>query len=267
MENISKQSSEARSEDVSPGASYTIRSLLVGLNVLEAIAQSGRDRGVSELAKELKLTKFQIFRHLHTLCDAGFLSQNSDTERFSLGGRAYDLLQSIQIGDGLVQRARRIMARLRDERGHTVTLARLVDDRRITIIESEGGREAVQYVLKVGASFDLHSSAHGKVALAFGPPHLLEKIIAGGLPQHTGFTLTDPDALRREIARIRAQGWASASQETIRGMNTLAAPIMSRRGYEGSIGMFAPVEILPPEPDPADVGALLTAARDIPRDL
>jgi IclR family KDG regulon transcriptional repressor len=244
-------------------SSYAIRSLMVGLDVLEAVVKSGRERGISELAKELGTTKFQIFRHLHTLCDAGFLVQNKETERFGVGRRAYDLVQALPERQGLVRGAREDMARLRDEHGHTVTLARPVDGLRVMIVEVESSRQAVQYRLKVGVTFHLHASAHGKVALAFGPADLLEQTLEADLEGPTEFTITDAKRLRREIKRIREQGWASASQESVRGMNTVAAPIISRNGFEGSIGLFAPAESLPSKPKAAEIDALLATARAI----
>lgn len=249
-----------------PAESQGIQALQVGLDVLEAVIRSGRERGASELAKELGLTKFQAFRHLHTLCHAGFLTQSPDSGRFAVGRRAYALVGAISESDALVRSARAEMARLRDARGHTVTLARLVDGPKVMIVDVESGRATVQYVLKIGVMFDLHASAHGKVALAFGPEGLLQQVLGSGLGRQTEFTVTDPIRLRRELDTVRARGWASAAQETVRGMNTIAAPLMSRRGYEGSIGLFAPIELLPPEPHPADLDALLTSARHISRE-
>lgn len=250
-------------EDATVANGYAIRSLIVGLDVLEAVLKSGRERGISELAKELGTTKYQIFRHLHTLCDAGFLVQNKDTERFGVGARAYDLVKSLPERQGLVRSAREAMAQLRDDRGHTVTLARPVDGLRVMIVEVESGRAEVQYRLRVGVTFHLHASAHGKAAVAFGPPDLLERVLAVELAGPTEFTITDAKRLRQEIAQVRRQGWASASQETVRGMNTIAAPIVSRNGYEGSVGFFGPVELLPPHPKQAEIDALIATARTI----
>ena len=102
------------------------------------------------------------------------------------------------------------MAALRDECGHSIVLAAAVDDTGVVVIDAIEGRHAVQFSLKVGAIFDLHASAHGKAALAFGPSDWLESVIRRGLRRHTEYTITDARLLRREIERIRNQGWASA---------------------------------------------------------
>jgi IclR family transcriptional regulator, KDG regulon repressor len=72
------------------------------------------------------------------------------------------------------------------------------------------------------------------------------------------------DALRREIARVRKQGWAMAPEQTDLGMNALTAPIFSGAGrYQGSIGVFGSLEQIGPNPPGTLVRAVVRAARRI----
>jgi DNA-binding IclR family transcriptional regulator len=48
------------------------KTLLKGLEVLEALARSEAARGVSDLARELDLTRSNAHRTLKTLCAAGY---------------------------------------------------------------------------------------------------------------------------------------------------------------------------------------------------
>ena len=50
------------------------------------------------------------------------------------------------------------------------------------------------------------------------------------LPRHTPQTITDPDELRRELATVRARGWAEAVDEREIGVASLAAPIRDTSG-------------------------------------
>ena len=52
------------------------KTLLKGLDVLQALAMSDGPRGVSELGRELGLTRSNAHRTLRTLCEAGFVRQN-----------------------------------------------------------------------------------------------------------------------------------------------------------------------------------------------
>jgi IclR family pca regulon transcriptional regulator len=46
----------------------------------------------------------------------------------------------------------------------------------------------------------------------------------------TGHTITSPAALRRELRKIRAQGWALVDQELEEGLRSVAAPIRDADG-------------------------------------
>jgi IclR family KDG regulon transcriptional repressor len=250
------------------GSRASVQSLMLGLRVIEALASTGRERGITELATQLGTTKWRIFRHLHSLCDEGYVTQDSVSGKFQLGRRTYALLESLPNRFNFVREARDEMTALRALRGHTVVLAAPVDETCVVVVDAIEGVNAVQFSLKIGAIFDLHASAHGKAALAFGPSAWLENAIARGLRRHTEFTITDPRVLRREIERVRSQGWASAFEESFRGVNTVVAPIFAAsRNYVGTIAVFGSVEALPRTPDRKDVEAVVSAARRISQRL
>jgi IclR family pca regulon transcriptional regulator len=50
------------------------------------------------------------------------------------------------------------------------------------------------------------------------------------LTRHTERTLADPVALRREILRVRQQGWALVDEEFEQGLRALAVPILDGGG-------------------------------------
>lgn len=240
---------------------YSIRSLVLGLEVLEAIVKSGREKGISELAAELGTTKWRIFRQLHTLCDQGYVRQNGKAEKFNIGPRVYALLTALQNRFDFVREARPELVALREERGQTTVLAVPVGNQGVAVVDAEPGVRVVQFNLKVGAILDFHASAHGKTALAFGPPELFEYVIARKLVAHTSQTITDPSRLRRDIARIQARGWAVAPEESFRGVNAVAAPVRGGSGrYMGSIGIFGSIDQISRSPNPKDIEAVLRAA-------
>jgi DNA-binding IclR family transcriptional regulator len=69
--------------------------------------------------------------------------------------------------------------------------------------------------------------------------------VAAGLDGFTTATITDPERLERELARVRAQGWAADIGELVPGQVSYAAPIADRRGVTvGAMGIFGPPERL-----------------------
>ncbi|MDE2167623.1 MAG: IclR family transcriptional regulator [Alphaproteobacteria bacterium] len=251
----------------SADARYSVQSLQLGLRLLEALA-NGKERGVTELANELGVTKWRIFRHAHSLCEEGFATQDPTTGKFQLGRRTYALLEALPNRFNFAHETRPEMSALRDERGHAVTVAVPADDRSVVIVDAIEGVHAVQFNLRIGAMFDLHASAHGKATLAFGPSDWLEHVIARGLRRHTDYTITDPRTLRRAVERVRIQGWSTAPEEAFRGVNTVVAPIFSAsRNFVGTIGLFGSIDDIPRNPDRKDVKAVMAAARRISQKL
>jgi DNA-binding IclR family transcriptional regulator len=109
-----------------------------------------------------------------------------------------------------------------------------------------------------------HATAAGKVMLAFGPP-------AASTAELTAFTertITDSDALARELERVRAVGMAEAVGEREPDLNALAAPVMGRGGELAAIlGLQAPAARLPAATRKALRDPLLRAAREVSQAL
>jgi len=59
---------------------------------------------------------------------------------------------------------------------------------------------------------------------------MVENYIAGGLPRYTDRTITDPDQLRAELAKIRQRGYAENRGEWEDDVRGAAAPVRDRDG-------------------------------------
>ena len=69
-----------------------------------------------------------------------------------------------------------------------------------------------------------HALALGKVVLARAPAEAVERYLTAGLKRFTPDTITDPDALRAELRRVRRTGVAADREEIDRDFCCLAAP-------------------------------------------
>ena len=86
--------------------------------------------------------------------------------------------------------------------------------------------------LDVGALLPAHASALGKILLA-DHPYAAGEVARAGLESFTPATITDPEALERELERVRQRGWAADIGELVNGEVSCAAPILDRRGRDG----------------------------------
>jgi IclR family transcriptional regulator, KDG regulon repressor len=217
-------------------------------SIVEALTRSKVALGVTELSKIVDATKSRIHRHLVTLVQAGYVTQNAQTEKYSIGSRMVSLAQNIVTGVDIIAIARPVLTRLRDDFGHTAVLAQLEGDC-VRILDVALGTSDYAIVQRVGNGLPrdtLHCSALGKVALAFGPAELLRSVLSRPLSRKTSHTLDNPRALKSDLDRVRSRGWATVPDEGIVDFNAIAAPILdAKEGLTAMIGIIGATRVLP----------------------
>lgn len=238
----------------------------VALDVLEAVAFSNEEVGVTQLAERLGLTKGSVHRHLLTLVDRGYVVQNPATSRYAAGPRSR-LLAHYAPDANLIQLAAGPMRELRDLLGHSVVLSESTP-RGALVLSMIGGTAAIEIGVRPGSELQFHASAQGKVQLAFAPHPQQQRVLGRPLQAFTPHTVVDAGALEEELSRVVAQGWATAPEQAMLGINAVAAPIFNGKdACIGALALVGSIQFLPSEPDAKSVAALKEAAAQISRML
>src|SRR5262245_55248136 len=239
----------------------------LSLRLLERLATLREPIGVSELAREFASSKATIYRHLQTLMRHGFVRQEATTMRYAAGIKLFILGERLRERFDILAVAREDMARLREETGQPVTLSALVEDQAV-VLEVLQGDQIVNFGTQPGTVLDLHASAHGNVALAFGPQRLMEHCLARPLKAWTPHTICSPSGLQRAVAQVRARGWATAPNRVLEGVNGLAAPVFNHAGsYFGAVAIAGSIQHIPASPPQAQIRAVTQTAERISRKL
>jgi DNA-binding IclR family transcriptional regulator len=239
----------------------------LSLRLLERLAMSKEPIGVSELAREFAASKATIYRHLQALVLHGFVHQEATTLRYAAGIKLFILGERLRERFDFLPVAREELTRLRDETGQPATLSALVENQ-VVVLEVLQGNAIVNFGTQAGTVLDLHASAHGNVALAFGPPDLMRLCLAKPLKAWTPHTVCSPDGLQRLIAQVRTRGWATAPNRVLQGVNGLAAPVFNHAGgYVGAVAIAGSIQYIPASPPPEQIEAVTQAAARISRKL
>lgn len=243
-----------------------VRSVQLALHILEAVAFSGEEVGVTQLAERLKLTKGSVHRHLLTLVERGYLVQNSVTARYGLGPKSRLLARLAPQAD-LVQIAEGPMRELRDTLGHSVVLSASTP-RGALVLNTVPGTSAIEIGVRPGSELSFHASAQGKVLLAFSPRPQQQRVLSRPLQSFTPHTVADPRRIEDEILGVARLGFAAAPEQAMLGINAVAAPIFDDKdACVGAVALVGSIQFLPAEPDAVAISALKATAQRISRKL
>ena len=258
--------SETQADDrLSPDTG--LESVDLVLRLMELLANSAAPRRLTEIAIDLGISKARAHRHLRALLRHGYVRQDAATERYEIGIKVLVLGEAVRDRFDVLTAMRPQMLRLREATSQTVTASALVDDA-VVVLELLQGRTLIEFGVRPGAALDLHASAHGLVALAFGPPRLRDKALSEPLKAWTRATVTRPKELAAVIDKVRRQGWATAPDQVMPGVNALAAPVFDHRGqWCGTLALVGSTQFIPGRPPKFLIEQVTSAAAEASRSM
>ena len=213
-----------------PRGESKVNSVDRALVILEYLGTQSKEVGVRELGQAIGLSKSSVHRILQTLRARGFVKWNPDNARYSLGMRAFE------VGCGILRSmeahavAKPYLEQLVNALGETAFLG-VIDEAELVYIDKIDGRRSVRMIADIGARRPLHCTAIGKALLAHIDRAELDRIMAARpLARQTKNTITDPDALRAELEKIRRQGYAEDNEEMEEGLYCVGAPLFNYSG-------------------------------------
>jgi IclR family transcriptional regulator, KDG regulon repressor len=215
---------------VPPGA-YTVKSLVKALRILEWLADADQATyTLTELSRGLRLHVSTVHRLLVNLVREGFVESDPATGGYRLGFRV--LRMGLKVLDRLDFRrvADPLLRQLNKQADEAVHLAILQGDRAVSI-EKFGSPQPVGLTAPLGGVLPLHCTGVGKVLLAFQDDEFARRITEiNGLERYTQHTITTLSQLRKELARIREEGFSVDNEEAVEGLRCVAAPILDHTG-------------------------------------
>ena len=206
---------------------YTISGLLRGLALLEVLGAAGRPMKLAEIAKQIGTTRGVTYRLLYTLKEGGFLHEPSEN-LYEASPRILRLGFSYLRSLGLVRLARKYLEELADRTQSTVYLA-VLDARDIVYLDKVRAPGQASLDVEVGDRVPAHATAMGRVLLSeLSKAELSRLFPQAALPAHINMPELPMKAFERELAEVRAQGFALSFSTLYKGVASVAAPIRDR---------------------------------------
>lgn len=217
-----------------------LKSVSRAAEVLTAFLKA-EEWSISGLARELSLHKSVTHRLVSTLTTSGLLICDARSGLYRLGPIMAQLGNQVE-RNGLLHRfARPFMVDLARLSGETVSIQVVQGDHGlcVDVVESQ---HAMRLTISPGQSFPLHAGCAGKVMLAFQAPAVIDRLLSHTpLQRYTDATITDPEALRADLASIRERGFGFSDSEITPGARSIGAPIFAANGIvAGSLVISGP---------------------------
>lgn len=234
-------------------------------DILLAFISGPASLGVSEVARDLGISKAVVHRIFQSLLSRRFLQIDANTRSYRLGPSATALGARALRDLDMRRAARPVLEALRDKTDETTTLTELVGDSRVYLDQFES-RQSIRMTVELGRPHALHAGGSGKSILAFLPSERQEELIQRGLTQVTPATVTDPDRLRAELRDVEACGYAVSLGERQHDAGSVASPVFGADGWViGSLSVCGPVGRFDDETVAAHAELVLAAAREVSR--
>ena len=209
----------------------SIQSLDRAFDILNTLGQAGaKGLSLKEICAATGLHPSTAHHLIGTMVARGYLSQEPESRRYTLGPALLRLRGAALDGLDLQNIARPYAQRLLDSTGESIYMSVLRgwDFPPLIMLPSPN---PVRFVRPPTTLPCLHSAASGKCLLAYQPPALIDRYIREvPLTRFTPNTIVDADALRAELANIRAMGITFDREEHAVGGSCIAAPIFDNHG-------------------------------------
>jgi len=199
-----------------------------------SMLSAGKNR-ITDICKELSLSKSTTHRLLKTLENCGFVFQDPISHQYFLGNLILKLSSNpLTTHQNLIVCAYEEMKKLREISGETVTIHIRIGTQRICLEEMQANQN-IRYGVGRGSVSPIYAGSAGKILLSE-----LKKTEQNNLIKNIQLTpvgpntITDRNTLFKELEKIKRQGYAISSGETLEGAISISVPI---RGY------FCPVAL------------------------
>jgi len=247
---------------------YQIQVVDRALALLEVLSHQGPDLTLVQISEMLKLHKSTAHRLLMVLERHRLIEKNSNTGKYRLGLKLFEL-GTKAIGQlDLRERARPYLERAVLDTGETVHLC-VYDDGEVVYLDKVEPTRSVRLTSSVGRRNPAYCTSVGKAIMAFLPAEQVE--IAAhklGFRQLTRKTISNMLELRAELAKVRKLGYAVDNEENEEGVCCVGCPVWGFAPHPiAAISVSGPTFRMTTEKIPIVAQSIVQIANALSREL
>ena len=211
----------------------TIQSLERAFSILELFQNGKNELSLKEISDSIKLNKSTTFGLVNSLTTLGYLLQNEDNQKYSLGLKILSLTNAVKMNNILIRVSHPYLEKLSSKYRETVHSAMEMNGN-IVYIDKVDADSSIYINTQVGTKNYMHCTGVGKVLLAYKSDAQIESFLSTHqLKALTYNTITSPEHLKNEMAQIRKNGYGNDDEEIEMGLSCVAVPVMKSENTPG----------------------------------
>ena len=237
-------------------------------DILEFLSLSQNEKGPTEIAEAVGLSKSTVHRLLSSMHARGYVDKNEKEGTYYIGIKLVEIVSSHINSLELQTEARPILNELHDELGLIVHLG-ILDKHEVVYVEKMDIAPNLRRYAQIGLRVPAQCSSLGKCLLASMSGEEQERAMAHcRFEAYTDNTITDTVKLKEHLREVRRQGWAIDNEEYMDGRRCVGAPIYDYRGETiAAVSASGPISLLTDERIPEVTRRVQDAAATISRKL
>ncbi|KIQ20570.1 IclR family transcriptional regulator [Variovorax paradoxus] len=195
--------------------------------LLEVMAAKDQRYSLQGLVEETGMPKPTLHRMLQQLEGAGLLQREGDGRHYGIGTRLRRLSENLLFNDSLHGARHTVLRQLVEEIGESCNLTSLSGSE-VVYLDRVETAAPLRFYLHPGSRVPVHCSASGKIFLSQMSAAQRRRLLSNApLETYTPKTLTDAEALEKEVQRVRKDGFAIDNEEFLPGLLCIAALVPS----------------------------------------
>lgn len=204
--------------------SGVIQKSMVLLSLLKP-SEEREDWSTTEISREIDIPVQTVHRLLKSLCEVGFVVQNRETRRFSLGTKIVDLGLSVRENNAIRNTALPFLTELSKQTKESVHLS-IIEGNEGVVLDCVNAMKPIYHFNSEikGIRLPLSVDASNKVLLANVSLNTRDKIVSDLLKQSL---IEDRNELEYELRIIKQYGFSLTFGEKEKDVTSIAAPVFS----------------------------------------
>ena len=216
----------------------TIQSVHRAIDILSLFSVTQPRLGITDMSRSLGLPKPTVHGLVQTLMQRGFLTQDPETKKYSVGMRIFELGTILAGSLKINQVAAAPTQRLASETGLAARIAIWDEDSVLVTLNLFPAARNIQFN-QLGPRVPAYCTAIGKAILAWLPEAgldaYLKQVVFIKFTQHT---LDNKAALLEDLDQVRRRGYAEDREEYLMGLACISLPLFDYTGRPvGSVSL------------------------------